>query len=44
MKSSMTQATFREMIIIHVRFSRIDLDNYRDGTGYLTIEKQKINR
>ncbi|MEB2783596.1 hypothetical protein [Algoriphagus persicinus] len=43
MKSSMTQASHSDMIINHARFSRIDPDNYRDGTGYVTFEKQIIN-
>ncbi|MEB2780899.1 hypothetical protein U3A58_10890 [Algoriphagus sp. C2-6-M1] len=48
MKSSMTEATHRGMIINHARFSR---SAAADGTGYpvsfltgqMTFEKQKIN-
>ncbi|REG85426.1 hypothetical protein C8N25_113116 [Algoriphagus antarcticus] len=39
MKSSMTQAIYKAMIINTARFSRIKF-----GTGYLTIDKQKTDR
>ncbi|MEB2776980.1 hypothetical protein SYJ56_16810 [Algoriphagus sp. D3-2-R+10] len=40
MKSSMTKKSHTLMIKIYVRFSRIDPDNYRDGTGYVTNKNQ----
>ncbi|MDR7128186.1 hypothetical protein J2X69_000514 [Algoriphagus sp. 4150] len=41
MKSSMAQKSHTGMIILHARFSR---SAAADGTGYLTIKNQNINR
>ncbi|MEB2778217.1 hypothetical protein SYJ56_23100 [Algoriphagus sp. D3-2-R+10] len=40
MKSRITITSHEGMIINYARISRIDPDNYRDGTGYLTLKNQ----